>query len=63
LYLTTVIDLEDRKVIGMVLSETMNAVDKMIPAFNMAQKARPTTQKLISILTAAYSMPVISSAV
>jgi len=47
LYLTTVIDLGDRKVIGWALSETMNAVDTVISAFKMAQKARPITQKLI----------------
>ena len=47
LYLTTVIDLGDRKVIGWALSATMKAVDTVIPAFNMAQKNRPITQGLI----------------
>ncbi len=47
LYLTPVIDLGDRKVIGWALSETLNAVDTVVSAFKMAQKARPITQKLI----------------
>jgi transposase InsO family protein len=37
-YLTTVIDLGDRKVIGWALSTTMKATDTAIPAFKMAQK-------------------------
>jgi transposase InsO family protein len=40
-YLTTVIDLFDRKVIGWALSETMKAVQTVIPAFNMAKNNRP----------------------
>lgn len=36
LYLTTVIDLFDRKVIGWALSHTMQAHQTVIPAFNMA---------------------------
>jgi len=47
LYLTTVIDLGDRKVIGWALSATMKAIDTVIPAFNMAKKNRPITQDLI----------------
>lgn len=47
LYLTTVIDLGDRKVIGWSLSVTMKAIDTVIPAFRMAQKNRPITQELI----------------
>nr|WP_255431027.1 IS3 family transposase [Pedobacter sp. N36a] len=47
LYLTTVIDLGDRKVIGWALSTTMKAIDTTIPAFKMAQKNRPITQELI----------------
>ncbi len=47
LYLTTVIDLGDRKVIGWALSTTMKAIDTVMPAFRMAQKNRPMTQKLI----------------
>lgn len=41
LYLTTVIDLYDRKVIGWALSETMKASKTTIPAFNMAKCNRP----------------------
>lgn len=47
LYLTTVIDLGDRKVIGWALSVTMKAMDTVIPAFNMAKRNRPITQDLI----------------
>jgi putative transposase len=47
LYLTTVIDLGDRKIIGWALSVTRKAIDTVIPAFKMAQKTRPVTQKLI----------------
>jgi len=47
LYLTTVIDLGDRKVVGWALSATMKAIDTVIPAFSMAQKNRPITQELI----------------
>jgi putative transposase len=41
LYLTTVIDLFDRKVIGWALSQTMKTIDTVIPAFNMAKTNRP----------------------
>ena len=41
LYLTTVIDLFDRKVIGWALSETMRTKDTVIPAFKMAIINRP----------------------
>lgn len=47
LYLTTVIDLGDRKIIGWALSSTMKAADTVIPAFRMAQSRRPIIQKLI----------------
>ena len=47
LYLTTVIDLGDRKIIGWALSSTMRAIETVVPAFKMAQKNRPITQKLI----------------
>jgi len=47
LYLTTVIDLGDRKILGWALSLTMKAIDTVIPAFKMAQKRRPITQELI----------------
>ena len=41
LYLTTVIDLFDRKVIGWALSDTMKANATVLPAFNMAKSNRP----------------------
>lgn len=47
LYLTTVIDLGDRKIIGWALSTTMKAIDTVIPAFKMAQGNRPVMQELI----------------
>lgn len=49
LYLTTVIDLFDRKVIGWALSKTMRANETIIPAFRMAKNNRPINkeQKLI----------------
>lgn len=47
LYLTTVIDLGDRKIIGWALSLTMKAADTVMPAFRMAQSRRPIIQKLI----------------
>ena len=49
LYLTTMIDLFDRKVIGWALSKTMKAKDTVIPAFRMALINRPLNaeQKLI----------------
>ena len=47
LYLTTVIDLGDRKIIGWALSVTMKAIDAVIPAFKMARGNRPITQELI----------------
>lgn len=47
LYLTTVIDLGDRKIIGWALSTTMKANDTVLPAFKMAQSRRPVTQQLI----------------
>jgi putative transposase len=40
LYLTTVIDLFDRKAIGWALSTTMKATDTVIPAFRMATANR-----------------------
>lgn len=48
-YLTAVIDLFDRKVIGWSLSKTMRAVDTTITAFKQAVRNRPLTgnQKLI----------------
>lgn len=47
LYLTTVIDLGDRKVIGWALSTTMKAVDTTVAAWKMAVRNRPVTSSLI----------------
>ena len=47
IYLTAVIDLGDRKVIGWALSSTMKASETVIPAFKMAQKNRPITTELL----------------
>ena len=47
LYLTTVIDLADRKVIGWALSETMKAGDTTVAAFKMATKNRPIVDSLL----------------
>lgn len=47
LYLTTVVDLGDRKVIGWALSQTMKTSDTVVPAWKMAIKNRPVTSELI----------------
>ena len=47
LYLTTVLDLADRKVIGWALSETMKAIDTTVAAFKMATANRPVVQPLL----------------
>lgn len=47
LYLTTVIDLGDRKVIGWALSSGMKTIETVIPAFKMAQKNRPIIWELL----------------
>lgn len=47
LYLTTVIDLGDRKVIGWALSTTMRAKDTTVAAWKMAVINRPITSALI----------------
>ncbi|MGI4806126.1 MAG: IS3 family transposase [Janthinobacterium lividum] len=47
LYLTTVIDLGDRRVIGWALSSGMKAMETVIPAFKMAQKNRPISRELL----------------
>ena len=47
LYLTTVIDLYDRKVIGWALSSNLTAGSTTIPAWRMAVKNRPITRNLI----------------
>lgn len=47
LYLTVIIDLFDRKVIGWAMSEGLSASETSIPAWRMAVKNRPITDKLI----------------
>lgn len=47
LYLTTVVDLGDRKVVGWALSQTLRTCDTVIPAWNMAIKNRPIISELI----------------
>lgn len=41
LYLTTVLDLFDRKVIGWAMSKSMRAIETVIPALRMAKSNRP----------------------
>jgi putative transposase len=47
LYLTAVLDLADRKVVGWALSETMEAEATSVAAWRMAVKNRPITQSLL----------------
>ncbi len=47
LYLTTVMDLADRKIVGWALSEGMKAKETTIAAFKMATKNRPITAQII----------------
>ena len=47
LYLTVVLDLADRKVVGWALSQTLKAKDTTVAALKMAIKNRPVTQPLI----------------
>jgi putative transposase len=47
LYLTVILDLADRKVIGWALSKSMHASVTVIPAWRMAVRNRPITQELI----------------
>lgn len=47
LYLTIIIDLYDRKVIGWSMSKGLSAEETVIPAWRMAVRNRPITQKLI----------------
>jgi transposase InsO family protein len=46
-YLTVIIDLWDRKVLGWSLSISLKAVNTVVPAWLMAVKNRPVTQELI----------------
>ena len=47
LYLTTIMDLADRKIVGWALSQTMEAGQTTISAWQMAIKNRPITQELV----------------
>ena len=47
LYLTVIIDLYDRKVIGWAFSRSLKAIHTTIPAWRMAVRSRPITQELI----------------
>ena len=47
LYLTVIVDLADRKVVGWSLSETMKTCDTVMPAWKMAIKNRPIVTPLI----------------
>ena len=47
LYLTAVLDLADRKVVGWALSETMEAEVTSVAAWRMAVRNRPITQALV----------------
>ena len=47
LYLTVIIDLFDRKVIGWAMSKGLSAEETSIPAWRMAVKNRPVTGELI----------------
>ncbi|PRY25869.1 integrase-like protein [Spirosoma oryzae] len=47
LYLTTVLDLADRKVIGWALSDSLKAVDTSVAAWRMALKNRAVQGQLL----------------
>ena len=47
MYLTVIIDLWDRKVVGWSLSRSLKAINTTIPAWIMAVNNRPITQELI----------------
>lgn len=47
LYLTAILDLADRKVVGWALSDTLKAVDTSIAAWQMALKNRPLKGELL----------------
>ncbi|WP_460979768.1 DDE-type integrase/transposase/recombinase [Spirosoma knui] len=47
MYLTMIMDLYDRKVIGWALSKSMKAAETSIPAWQMAIKNRPIERDLI----------------
>lgn len=47
IYLTAILDLGDRKVVGWALSDTMKAEDTSVAAWKMALKVRPLTNPLL----------------
>ena len=47
LYLTVIMDLADRKVIGWALSDNLKTCSTVIPAWNMATKNRPIQHELL----------------
>ena len=47
LYLTMIMDLYDRKIIGWSLSKTMKTIDTVVPAWRMAVRNRPITASLM----------------
>jgi transposase InsO family protein len=47
LYLTIIMDLADRKIIGWALSNSLKANETVIPAWRMAVNSRPITDQLI----------------
>jgi transposase InsO family protein len=47
LYLTVILDLADRKVIGWALSDNLKTCSTVIPAWNMATKNRPIQHELL----------------
>ena len=47
LYLTVIIDLWDRKVVGWSISRSLKAVNTVVPAWVMAVKNRPIVRDLI----------------
>ncbi|WP_232335713.1 IS3 family transposase [Mucilaginibacter arboris] len=63
LYLTTVLDIGDRKIIGWALSSTMKATETVMPAFKMAQKNRPIINELIFHSDRGCSIPVTNSGI
>ena len=61
LYLTTVIDLADRKVIGWSLSTDMTAKNTSVEAIKMAIKNRGVKDGLIFHSTEGFNMPAMNS--
>ena len=56
IYLTTVLDLYDRKIIGWSLSNGMNVEETSLTAWKMAIKNRSVEKGLIFILTEEFNM-------